>query len=239
MRILSTITTSVGLIRREFKRFVIAAAIIELPVALVALVTAILVDLSIDPSLTFGYAVVSLLASSFATFGHHALSAFGERIVDAERAGVEPRLDRALAEFPWRRVIVADILVTVAIGVGLLLLVVPGIALMVWTAPLFPLLNMEGKPIRETMRRSFSLTRGHFWRLAVLLVVTRLLVEAIGLVGAGIFDALGASDIVEVIVHFAAQAVLTPFTAVVVVVATFALREMHDAPQAAAAADES
>jgi hypothetical protein len=227
--IIPTITTSIGLVRRQLGLFIVAAAVVELPVGLLALATAILADLEIDPSLTLGYAFVSLLATAWASFGHHALSALGERIVDAERGEEEPQLERVIAGFPWVRVIVADVLVTVAIAVGLLLLVVPGIVIMVWTAPMFPLLNMERRPIWPTLRRSVALTRGHFWRLAVLLAATRLIVAGLGLVGSAIFDALGTSDIAEVIIHFAVAAVLTPITAVVVVVATFDLRDLHDA----------
>jgi hypothetical protein len=228
IRILATLVRAVGVLRDQLALFFLVAAVIELPLALVALVTTILTNRDIDPSLTWKYGIIALVATAWSSVGHHALSALGERIVSADRERVRPRFDSVVTDFPWVRVIAADVLVTIATVVGLVLLVLPGIALMVYLAPMFPLLNMERRPVVPTARRSFSIVRGHFWKLATLLVMTQLLASAVGLVGAAIAHALGAGDELEVMAHFLIEALLTPFIAVVVVVATFDLVEMYD-----------
>jgi hypothetical protein len=84
------------------------------------------------------------------------------------------------------------ILWTFGVGVGLVLLLVPGIILMMMWAVAVPSLIIERQGVFAAFRRSAELTKGARWKIfglsLVLLVIYWLLSLAIGLVGLGMYS---------------------------------------------------
>lgn len=76
----------------------------------------------------------------------------------------------------YGRLAAIDVLFSVGAGIGLLLLVVPGLIFFTWYALAAPLAEIEGRGVRTSFARSRSLVRGRFW--TVLGVLTPLVVGA-------------------------------------------------------------
>jgi hypothetical protein len=72
---------------------------------------------------------------------------------------------------PWVRLAVADVIAAVLIGVGLLLLVIPGLVVLNFLAVLGPVIEIERRTVLAALRRSMRLVRQHFWWVAVLITV--------------------------------------------------------------------
>jgi hypothetical protein len=81
---------------------------------------------------------------------------------------------RALAvRLAYRRLIAVAVLYDIAVAVGLLAFVVPGVVLFTCLALAAPLVELQGCSVREAFARSRRLVRGQFWRvLAVLGPIT-------------------------------------------------------------------
>jgi len=82
-----------------------------------------------------------------------------------------------------------SILQGIAIGFGILLLIVPGLILMTMWAVTVPALVMERKGVMEAFGRSGDLTAGHRWAVFGLMVLYVVIVWIISLVGGGIMVA--------------------------------------------------
>jgi hypothetical protein len=77
------------------------------------------------------------------------------------------RLARTLA---WLSLFAVDVILGVAVAAGLLLLVVPGVVVFTYFALAAPLVELERHGVRASLKRSYRLVRGNFWRVAAVLV---------------------------------------------------------------------
>jgi hypothetical protein len=136
-----------------------------------------------------------------------------------------------IRDLPIVRLLVADLLLTLAVVAGLVLLVVPGVVLAVWTAPVFPLLTMERQPVKPTIRRSFAIVRGSAWRLFAIVFSLYFASQVAGGVAATL---LHEAPFLEALAHFGIVLVFEPLSSAAVVVATFALVDLYAARTAAA-----
>lgn len=85
--------------------------------------------------------------------------------------GAEPLpLRRAVVELPWLRIIWTQLLFVLAVLVGLVLLIVPGVAVFALFGLAVPLVVAEDLRALPAFRRSFALLRRNLW-VAVLLVL--------------------------------------------------------------------
>jgi hypothetical protein len=121
---------------------------------------------------------------------------------------------------------------TLLVGVGLLLLVVPGIVIALMFCVAVPVLMVEGRGVRDSLARSRELTRGLRWPLlGVFLAAAAGCMALLALVTLP-FDFLlpqdGAITLVGAILEMAAQLFTTVFMAVVVAVAYHELRAAKD-----------
>jgi len=72
-------------------------------------------------------------------------------------------------------VIVAGILAAIGIGIGFVLLIIPGLVLLTFWCVIVPTIVIEGKSAGESFGRSFDLVRGHFWRVLGVIVLAVLI----------------------------------------------------------------
>jgi hypothetical protein len=210
--------------RRDFWYISLLAAIVEAPIVLVEVGIAIVRGEfpRADEGLTISLASAAVALSSM--FAHYFLAAVMEVVESAERRGHRrPRVVDLVRELPWRRLIVADLILRLATVGGLVLLIVPGVAIATFTIITLPLLNMERQPILPTIRRSADLVRDHVpTALGVLFFVTvvdLVLGEAMG----ELFERATDSHVGEYLGHLATEVIMLPMAALPIVMLAFDL----------------
>jgi hypothetical protein len=117
---------------------------------------------------------------------------------------------------------VVGVLAAVAIFVGLLLLVVPGLVLLTWWFVLSPVVVLEGQGVLPAFGRSRGLVRGHGWPVFGVAIVTLLVELVVSLtLGAAALPLGGAvSSFVQTAVG---NTVVSPFVAVAATLTYFEL----------------
>jgi hypothetical protein len=124
----------------------------------------------------------------------------------------------------YRRLIAVDLIYVAIVLVGLLLLVVPGALAFVWLGLAGPIVEIERRGVRAALRRSWSLIRGSFWIVALVLIPIELVGEAVGEALADfVHQALGHSFLATWLADAAANIFLAPIFAVAAVLLTLDL----------------
>jgi hypothetical protein len=106
------------------------------------------------------------------------------------------RADRTIAETytvvrpRLPALIVAGVLAAIGIGIGLLLLIVPGLFLLTIWSMLVPVIVLEGRSAGESFTRSREVVRGNGWNVFGLIFITFLLVLIASAVIRLVFSAL-------------------------------------------------
>jgi hypothetical protein len=104
-----------------------------------------------------------------------------DRTIAETYAVVRPRLPA---------LIVAGVLAAIGIGIGLLLIIVPGLFLLTIWSMLVPVIVLEGRSAGESFTRSREVVRGNGWSVFGLIVVTFLLVLIVSAVIRLVFSPL-------------------------------------------------
>jgi hypothetical protein len=206
-----------GLYKAHWRHLIPIALVVFVVIALVgALLGAILAN--------WAAAVISAVISIVGTYW---LQGTLVKAVEDVRDG---RADLSLSETfrqVWPRVgaiVVAGILAGIAILIGFLLLIVPGLLLLTWWIVIIPVIVLENASAAEAFGRSRELVRGHGWNvLGVILLTILILIVAsfvIGLVLLPLDDWLQSfiSDIVS-------GTLIAPFIAVAWTLLYYRLRE--------------
>jgi hypothetical protein len=81
-----------------------------------------------------------------------------------------PSLRVVARRLSYGRLIVVDIVLTLGVAFGLLLLVVPGILFFGWFALAGPLVEIEGRSVRSALARSLELVRGSLGTVLLVLI---------------------------------------------------------------------
>lgn len=163
-------------------------------------------------------AITGLLGEVFYTGAVAALMT-GEH-EDHER----PTLTEIAREVEYGKLIAIDLIYAVVIALGLILLFVPGVVAFVFLALAAPVVEIEGRGVRDSIRRSILLVRGRFWTvLAILLPIelvsdglTRLLIDLP-------HHLLGETFVADWFADVLANLATTPFYAVAAVLLTVEL----------------
>jgi hypothetical protein len=114
-----------------------------------------------------------------------------------------------------------SILVGLVVGIGFILLIIPGIIFLTMLAVTIPALIVEDQRGTSAMGRSWNLVKGHFWHVLGTIVVAALIT---GVVGA-ILGLLGGSNwFLQWIFGSIAQIITAPFAALVTVLLYVDLR---------------
>jgi len=147
--------------------------------------------------------VGALSTSALSLLGAVFLSGFLCRLVSAtehEKTGQAAdgsRIRDVLRSLPWGSLILADLLATLIIVVGLVALIIPGLIAITLLAVVGPVIELEHQPAVAGLRRCVHLVRPHFWRVAVFATVPLLLANGIV---AFLPDPSGTGDVVTTLV---------------------------------------
>jgi hypothetical protein len=129
--------------------------------------------------------------------------------------------------------IVVGIVGGIAIGIGFLLLIIPGLILVTIWAVVAPAVVIEGKGF-DAFGRSYELTRGNFWQvlavIVVLFIVQFIIQRIFGAIGGGISDSLVPYAIFTLI----GNVIVAPLTALASAVMYFELVGLKGQQPAAA-----
>ena len=140
-----------------------------------ALATVLVIDRHV--SRPVGAAIASFAASVFATVGVVVYAGILDKVVGAHMHG-HPDLNirEIWTVLPLRRLVAADVVLVVAMLVGLALFVVPGVIIFTMWSLVGPVITIEDQSVRGALRRSWRLVRPYFW-LTLCLVTLPLQVE--------------------------------------------------------------
>lgn len=132
----------------------------------------------------------------------------------------------------WKRLLsllAASFTVGLVVGLGFLLLVIPGIIFFTMFSVTTPALMVEDVGYRDAMTRSRTLTYGS--RLSILgyFIVTIILVQAIGGAVSGVLQATLRDDVVAAVFGLLAICLLSPISTVAPVALYFNLRVKKEA----------
>jgi hypothetical protein len=133
--------------------------------------------------------------------------------------------------------VVAGILAGLGIGIGFLLLIVPGVILLTWWAVIAPTIVVETKGVMEAFGRSRQLVSGYFWPVLGIVVITAILTGVAGGILTLVFSFL--PRFLEIFIGgTVAQAIVAPFSAIALTLTYFKLREVKEAGTASSPAPD-
>jgi hypothetical protein len=136
-----------------------------------------------------------------------------DRSVGETYRAVQPRLPAVIA---------AGVLAALAIGIGFLLLIVPGLFLLTIWSMLVPVIVIEGRAAGESFTRSREVVRGNGWSVFGLIIITFLLVAIASAVIRLVFSPL--PDFLDAwIGSLVAHSLTIPFAAAALTTAYFRL----------------
>jgi hypothetical protein len=129
----------------------------------------------------------------------------------------------------------AGFLAALGIGIGLLLLIVPGLVLLTIWLLIVPAIMLEGHGVLSSFGRSRELVRGHGWNVFGVIVLTVLVLIGVGL-AFSIVDAVIDNGWVSVLLDIASQTLTAPFIALAWTLTYYELRTLKEAVPAPALA---
>ncbi|HEX6228944.1 MAG TPA: hypothetical protein VFZ41_05715 [Solirubrobacterales bacterium] len=135
-----------------------------------------------------------------------------------------PSLREIARSIRYRRLIAVDVIYGVLVAIGVLLLVLPGLAVFVWLALAAPVVEIEGRGVRAALTRSVRLVRRRFWTVLSVLLPIGIVGESIAGVATRLSDdLLGDVFISHWLSEVLTSLALTPFFAVAAVLITVTL----------------
>jgi hypothetical protein len=152
-----------------------------------------------------------------------------ERRTASRRDVRDGRADRSIGE-TYRMVqprlpavIAAGILAAIAIGIGLLLVIVPGLFLLTIWSMLIPVIVLEGRSAGDSFSRSREVVRGNGWSVFGLILITFLLVAIATGVIRVIFNAILPDFVDTWLGSLVGHSLTVPFAAATLTTAYFHL----------------
>lgn len=135
-----------------------------------------------------------------------------------------PSILEVARRLDYRRLILVDIAYVALVIVGLVAFFVPGILVFVWFGLAGPVVEIEGRTVRGSLRRSASLVRHNFWLVFLVLAPVELAGDAVAeLVGDLVHGLLGDSFFATWMAESASAIVFTPIFAIAAVLLTLDL----------------
>jgi hypothetical protein len=216
---------------REARRDTLPILAVAITVSLITAVVEVVVDHYVDPNNNALSAAGSISAEGVSLLGTVLLAGFLCRLISsAEHGGEDATLGHVIRSLPWIRLLVADIVVTLLVVGGLILLVLPGLLVLNLLAVTGPVIEIEERSVRGALRRSAHLVRRHFWTVGLLATVP-LIIE--GEIESFLPDPHGVVDIIEILaIRGVAVAILDAAISLVLVELCFRLIDLDAAAAA-------
>lgn len=150
-------------------------------------------------------------------------------LLTGEEHGRAPSLSVIARRLNYRRLIAVDLIYGILVGVGLILLLFPGVAIFVWFGLAAPVVEIEGRGVAGALRRSWDLVRGRFWAVLLVLAPIELVGDAIARLAAGLIHAvLGHSLLGSWAAESVSGVFLSPIYALAAVLLTLELSAEKD-----------
>jgi hypothetical protein len=214
---------------RSDSRYLFALAVfVFVPVGILEAVLDMLAEQDLGVALIAGVLSVAIITLIGDVFYSGAVAG-----LIAKRPGQQPSLRRVARELRYGRLIAADLLVTLVVALGLLLLIVPGMVFFALFAFVAPAIEIEDRSVRGAFRRSRELVRGRFWLVLVAIGGAEIASE-LGIVGLDslVHLVLGEHLAVDWLSSTLGDVLTTPpYAAFVVLMAVELMRERGEAPQ--------
>jgi hypothetical protein len=181
------ISTSLAVFGRNLVPFLVLAFIIGIPYLVVTFMAASSLDLAVIeqtgqlPPGFWGMILVSSIIFMLTYSLTQATIIYGTvQDLRGQRAPLGDCIARGFSSMG--RVLIAALLASIAIGIGMMLLVVPGLFLLLIWWVLTPVLVVENAGIGQAFSRSRELTRGHRWKILAILLIVGVAQWLVGLV---------------------------------------------------------
>jgi hypothetical protein len=199
-----------ALYKRFFTRFVLVAAAVFV---VLGFVDALISSIGDDDGLALVFwGLIGLVISIVGYFWLQGT------LVEAVRDVRDGRADVPLGEL-FRRtqprlpaLIAAGLIAGIAVGIGLILFIIPGLFLLTHWFLIAPVIVLEGRSAGESFGRSWELVRGHAWQALGLILLTFVLVILAAIV-IGIVAAILLAPLPDVLGDWISSLVLNSLTA--------------------------
>ena len=197
------------------------------PAALVVFVPVALLNGVLRESGGFLLAVAAIIVGAIATYW------FQGMVVEAAHDILDGRRDHTVGSLLSAvtpvigPLLVAGFLGGLAIGIGFVLLIVPGLFLLTIWSLIAPVIVIERAGAMASFGRSRALVKGHGWQVLAVLVVLLLLKLVLSAVVAAILIAIADSVVSYVAADLITNVLIAPLSALAAAVIYFQLRRLH------------
>jgi hypothetical protein len=204
---------------RFFTRFFAVAAIVYLVVNLVNAVLGTVIGLTVlTLVITWGVSLVGTFWLQGALV--HAVADVRDGKIDSTIGQLFQRVRPQL----WT-LLGAGILAGITVGLGFVLLIVPGLIFLTWWCLVVPVIVVENRGITESFGRSRELVRGHGWTALGVVLIS----AVASAIASGVIDGLFSTFLSDFFRYWIggtiASAVVGPFVAIALTVMFFRLQE--------------
>jgi hypothetical protein len=201
-----------------------------IPAALVVFVPVAILNGLIIAGGGVAAALIASLVAIIATYW------FQGMVVEATRDILDGRRDHTLGTLissvmpVIMPLIFAGLLAGIAVAIGFILLIVPGLILLTIWAVIAPSIVVERKGVMEAFGRSRELVKGHGWQVFGVIVVLFLLNFILGAIVQSIFGAISDSFVAYTVADLIVRVLVAPLSALAAAVMYFELRRLHGEP---------
>ena len=241
MSVKAVVSEAWALYRAHWRRLVTIAAIVYVGVAALTLLLVVLLgDLGLFLSAMLAVAGIFWVQGALVIAIQDIQDGTADLSIRQTLATMQPRLN-ALAGTALL-VLVGMFAAAIAIAIGLVLFVLPGLALLVLFVWLLvrwilvvPVLMLEGRGVFESFGRSAELVRGYGWSVFGVVILTVLVLFAVG-VAVGLVLVWLPEDVRGPVTQLVSSSVTAPFAALAWTLTYVRLRALREAVPPAGAA---